>query len=152
MGATVHNQDPMTAQRAGDNFIGLNERTAQLQQADWIASGHTGVAPGALTAFGNALHTVTDRTSPTHAGNQPWHGTQGPGNLWAAGVHVAGESTINAAQMNTAVNAARNAFRQTFGDACGDACGDAFYFMAIQPPRPQLKRKKKDYATDITIT
>jgi hypothetical protein len=27
-----------------------------------------------LAVFGNALHTVTDRTSPAHEGQQPWAG------------------------------------------------------------------------------
>lgn len=36
------------------------------------AQGHSGIAPAALTAFGNALHTAQDRTSPSHQGEQPW--------------------------------------------------------------------------------
>src|SRR5579864_1233649 len=37
-----------------DQFVESNEASARVAQADWIASGHTGVSPNALTAFGNA--------------------------------------------------------------------------------------------------
>jgi hypothetical protein len=55
-----------------DEFIDSQVAKAQQAQADWVSSGHTGLSPLALTAFGNALHTVTDRTSPSHEGEQPW--------------------------------------------------------------------------------
>jgi hypothetical protein len=45
-----------------DQFIDQQVQDAQKAQADWVAQGHTGISPKALTAFGNALHTVTDRT------------------------------------------------------------------------------------------
>jgi hypothetical protein len=97
----------------------------------WIASGHTGVAPGALTAFGNALHSTTDAISPSHAGYQPWYGLVN----WHSPIHGAREQTINQAQMNAAVNAAHSAFRQTFGDY--------LYFLAIQAPPPPQPRPLK---------
>jgi RHS repeat-associated protein len=111
----VHNQDPMQAQQEGDAFIAQNEQNAQQIQADWVAAGNTGIAPGALTAFGNALHTIEDRLSPAHAGNQPWYGTRGARNKARALRHVYQESTINQAQMNAALAAARAAFLRTFG-------------------------------------
>jgi RHS repeat-associated protein len=111
----VHNQDPMAAQAMGDNFIAENESSAEQAQADWIASGNTGIAPTALTAFGNALHTVTDRTSPAHAGNQRWNGTAGVKNKIAALDHIRRELHPTSAQRANAEQAAQNAFFRTFG-------------------------------------
>ena len=93
-------------------FIQGNEQSAQRQQAAWIASGHTGIAPGALTAFGNALPTIEDGTSPAHRGFHPWYGAwPGP----ALG-HVLRESVMFPWQKQNSVDAARQAFLQTFGD------------------------------------
>jgi RHS repeat-associated protein len=108
------NQDPMAAQQMGDNFISQQVQTAQQAQADWEAQGHTGIAPAALTAFGNALHTATDRTSPSHRGNQPWHND--PWYKKRTRDHVAGEATINATDRRAADNAARQLFQRTFGN------------------------------------
>jgi RHS repeat-associated protein len=106
-------QTPSEAEQRGDQFISMNEGTARRIQAEWIASGHTGFAPGALTAFGNALHTITDRPSPPHAGYQPWYGQPWwyPSGLW----HGVREFHISLAQREAAVSAARGAFRETFG-------------------------------------
>ena len=120
----VHNQDPAEAQAEGDAFIAQNEHDAQQIQAEWVAEGNTGIAPAALTAFGNALHTIEDRTSPAHVGNQPWYGTKGIKNKYRALQHVRREATINSAQMRASVAAAQQAFRQTFGDE--------FEWLAIQ--------------------
>jgi len=123
----VNNQDPTQAQQQGDAFIAQNEHDAEQIQADWVAAGNTGIAPAALTAFGNALHTIEDRLSPAHAGNQPWYGTRGARNKLRALRHVYQESTINQAQRNAAIAAARAAFLSTFGNA--------FELMAIQHQR-----------------
>jgi RHS repeat-associated protein len=105
-------EDPGEAQKLGDAFIAQNEHGAEQAQADWIAAGNSGISPKALTAFGNALHTVTDRTSPAHSGNKPWYGWTNP---LASGMHVLREHWINQNQMNAAVAAARNAYLNTFG-------------------------------------
>ncbi len=104
-------QNPQQAEQMGDAFIAQNEHDAKQIQAAWIASGHTGIAPAALTAFGNALHTITDRTSPAHKGNQPWFGI---GNAQAL-AHAARERSNNGTQMKDATSAARSAFLDTFG-------------------------------------
>ena len=111
----VHNQDPMAAQAMGDDFISQNEASAEQAQADCTASGNTGIAPNALTAFGNALHTVNDRTSPARAGNQPWNGTAGMKNKIAAADHIRRELYPTSAQRATAEQVAQNAFLRTFG-------------------------------------
>lgn len=107
------NQSPAEAKQLGDDFIAKNERNAQKIQAAWIASGHTGIAPAALTAFGNALHTITDRLSPAHAGYQPWYGQSkfNPSAWW----HYSREFEMSDDQMQAAVSAAQQAFQQTFG-------------------------------------
>lgn len=51
---------PVNARQNSQDFIQQNEHDAEAIQAAWLASGHTGIAPGALSAFGNALHTITD--------------------------------------------------------------------------------------------
>ena len=38
------------------------------------------------------MHTVMDRTSPAHVGNQPWNGTEGWRNKLAAAEHFRRES------------------------------------------------------------
>jgi RHS repeat-associated protein len=109
-------QSAAEAEGAGDSFIAGNELRAQSAQASWIASGHAGISPNALTAFGNGLHTVTDRTSPAHRGNQPWYGTNGPLNIGRAIQHVAGESVIrNEPAFHSGIQAARQFFFDTFG-------------------------------------
>ena len=55
-----------------ENYIGDQIQAAQEAQANWIAQGHSGFSPLALSAFGNALHTTEDRLSPAHRGEQPW--------------------------------------------------------------------------------
>jgi len=107
------NQDPLVAQQLGDDFISQQVQTAQQAQADWVAQGHTGIAPAALTAFGNALHTVTDRTSPSHKGNQPWYND--PWYNKRTRDHVWGEKTITAAQRAAARNAAQQLLHRIFG-------------------------------------
>lgn len=120
----THNQDPAQAQQEGDAFIAQNEHDAQQIQAEWVAEGNAGIAPAALTAFGNALHTIEDRTSPAHVGNQPWYGTKGLKNKYRALQHVRREATINSSQMKASVATAQQAFRQTFGNE--------FEWLAIQ--------------------
>jgi RHS repeat-associated protein len=123
--------DP-NAEANGDDYIAENEQNAKDLQGEWIASGHTGICPQALTAFGNALHTITDRTSPSHAGNQKWYGKYDPWSL----IHVLRERNINAAQLAAARQAALNAFAQTFGpQAAGDAAVPLISCVTVQGPK-----------------
>jgi hypothetical protein len=106
-------QTPSEAEQAADAFIAKNEHLAQQIQAEWIATGHTGFAPAALTAFGNALHTITDRLSPAHAGYQPWHGqSEWSPSAWR---HFLRESNPWNPNVKASVQAAAQAFQQTFG-------------------------------------
>ena len=123
-------QTASEAEAQSDAFIAQNEHDAARIQADWIASGHSGIAPAALTAFGNALHTIEDRLSPAHAGFQPWYGQS----WWnpSAWRHYLREAHISPAQMNSAVSAARQAFQQTFGTGW-----DEFDLMRLQMQQEQ---------------
>jgi hypothetical protein len=109
----LHKQTVAAAEKLATNFIRDEERDAQQIQAQWIASGHTGISPQALAHFGNALHTITDELSPAHAGFQPWYG-QGK-ETPSAIRHFNHERTITPGEMAANVKAARDAFQTTFG-------------------------------------
>lgn len=99
-----------------DDFIEQNEHNAQDIQADWIASGHTGIAPAALAAFGNAAHTIADEYSPAHQGFQKV-------NHWTIGWHLLRETTLfglHKKQQQDAAGAIQSAFFNTFGTNLGD--------------------------------
>ncbi|MGB8800684.1 MAG: RHS repeat-associated core domain-containing protein [Candidatus Acidiferrales bacterium] len=120
----VHNQsdgttdqDPRLAEELTDQFIMYGEANARALQDAWVASGHDGICPAALTAFGNVLHTITDGTSPAHAGHQPWYGTSTAANALRSLFHVLREQYISKEQLQQAVFAARLAFLATFGFA-----------------------------------
>jgi hypothetical protein len=116
----ANGEDPngsVHAQMDSEEFIKKNEHDAESIQAAWIASGHTGIAPGALTAFGNALHTITDMTSPSHQYYQPWYG-MGLFDLPEAGYHFVREAWPwggNPQRRQNAVLAAQQAFLLVFG-------------------------------------
>jgi hypothetical protein len=108
------NQDPLVAKWMADDYITGQVLEAQQAQADWEATGHTGIAPAALTAFGNALHTTTDRTSPAHQGEQPWRNK--PKYSKETRTHFLRERTATDAQRAVARTAAQNLFYRTFGN------------------------------------
>jgi len=130
-------QNPEEAKKATNAFIQDNERAAQQFQSAFQKSGQPGLSYSALLEFGNALHPVTDRTSPTHtdANGNPmvWPGVPVPGtstftpDMDYARKHAEGESNITDEQMNATVQAAREEFRRTFGDD--------FYKQAIDPSK-----------------
>jgi hypothetical protein len=92
-----------------NDFIEQNEHDAKEIQADWIASGHTGIAPAALAAFGNAAHTIADEYSPAHTGFQKV-------NHWTILWHIARETTLFGLhkKQQQAAGAIQNAFFDTF--------------------------------------
>jgi RHS repeat-associated protein len=102
------------ARQDADNFISQQVAAAQQAQADWEAQGHSGIAPAALTAFGNALHTAQDRTSPSHQGEQPW--ANKPWYSKDTLSHVWRERWPSKDQWSPAQNASRALFQRTFGD------------------------------------
>lgn len=133
------------APEMASEFINSNEQSAEQIQAAWIASGHTGIAPGALYAFGFALHTITDMTSPSHEGFQPWYGEwwRGPLNVAYAAVHLGGEFSISDLRKAQAIKDARNAFRKVFGTMAAFDALDAMapievvtHRIILNPPLP----------------
>jgi hypothetical protein len=120
-GMRAPGQSVAEASKLADNFVQNNQQAAQNQQQRHEAAGGEGLASGALSSFGNALHTVTDSQSPAHQGFQEWKGTEGVGNKVDAAQHYANEANPSQENINTAVNAAQDAFRKTFGDKAADA-------------------------------
>jgi RHS repeat-associated protein len=99
-------QTAEAARAKGDDYI---------QRWEGRAAKQTGFSEG-LSAFGHALHTVTDRTSPAHRGDQVWldvnfgliFGTLGRR-------HTKQEEIISEAEFMKGVNEARSHFLKVFG-------------------------------------
>lgn len=98
----------------GDNYIDSQVQAAQEAQANWIAQGHSGFSPLALSAFGNALHTTEDRLSPAHRGEQPW--ANKPWWHYTTINHFLQEAWRSPDDIRNTDNAARSLFQRTFGD------------------------------------
>ena len=132
-------EDPTVARRAIDQNIQNHEHAAQ--QAQGGTPDHANqINNRAMDEFGQALHTVEDRTSPAHTDRngdpRDWSGIPTtPSEYEAAKQHEAEEANITDEQMNNSVQAARDAFAQTFGQ---NALQDA-----ITPPKQDEKDKKE---------
>ncbi len=113
------------------DFTSSSQKIARNLQAQWLTQGHPGIAPGALSYFGNALHTITDATSPAHFFFQPWTC------FWCtrAAFHWASEQIPSTEDRNNAINQAQAAFRATFGDD--------LYQRAVTP-NVKAQRKPKE--------
>jgi len=130
------------SERSAD-FIVENEHEAEESQQQWLDSGHTGISPAALQAFGNALHTITDETSPSHEGQQEWYGLKSPwawpGDAW----HFLREAcpgsicSGNARRQQDAVDRARTAFW--------------FVFYVMSPDNSSVTTTETDTLPDGTI-
>ena len=112
-------EDPVTASRVIDQNIKNHEEAAKKTQGG-IPESVSQIKPEAMKEFGEALHPVTDRTSPAHTdaeGNpRDWRGIPTtPSEYSAARQHEREEATISPEQMKTAVGAARESFGRTFG-------------------------------------
>ena len=111
----LYDTNPMEAisesEAGGDQFIQGQLAEARTLQAQWTKEGHSGLCPAALTKFGNALHTVQDRTSPSHRGYQPWYGTW----TWRTPIHFFQESWATQATRKPIAQASYDLFMWTFG-------------------------------------
>jgi hypothetical protein len=134
-------ENPAAANRAIDQNIQNHEQAAQRAQGG--APEHANqINNGALDEFGQALHTTTDRTSPTHTdanGNpEVWPGVP-PNPLNGEAdqeiQHIQGEETATPEQFEAAVVAAQQAFKATFGDA-------AFQEASTITPPPEKKKEE----------
>jgi RHS repeat-associated protein len=103
---------------ATNDFIDQNEHDAKEIQAEWLASGHTGISPAALAAFGNAAHTIADEYSPAHQGFQMITGKV------SFGLHLLHELPgvfgFYKKQQQQAAGALQNEFFDTFGSNLGN--------------------------------
>ena len=69
------NQSVKEAAGLAADFIKTNQFTARNEyNLDNMVRHTPGFSEKSLQAFGNALHTVTDMTSPAHEGFQVWNG------------------------------------------------------------------------------
>ena len=116
-------ENPAAANRAIDQNIQNHEQAAQHAQGSTPEHANQ-INNGAMDEFGQALHTVTDRTSPAHTdanGNpRDWNGIPNPlspSEVQAVQQHNAEEATATPEQFETAVVAAQQAFKTTFGNA-----------------------------------
>jgi RHS repeat-associated protein len=148
-GMRARSEKPEDAKNKASEFISQNEGNARRMQNDFEGTGGKGVSKDALGAFGIALHTVTDRTSPAHTDES------GNPKVWDINVnsivgavrtgieikqHNDEESTISPEQIGKAVTEAREAYRTTFGDT--------LLQQAITEPKakpePPTRRRKED--------
>jgi hypothetical protein len=132
-------QSEIVARHAADNFIGLQEQLARKAAPGGCKDGYQKLGGDALWEFGQALHTITDMTSPAHEGFQIWYGPPYPTGITAVDAYRYGNwlryverhhqqetlDVLNAdpIQRKRIIEAARKAFADTFGD-CG-CCSDS---------------------------
>ncbi len=144
-------QSPEAARKQADNFISEHEG-----KANSIATQSGGVTDAALYEMGTALHTVSDRLSPSHMGEQLWTGAGEPGVATAIGgplgtivgagidgvraeMHGGPESTISLDQYHGAIDAERSEYLKTFGQeaftqatGCKQVAGCAYNDSALR--------------------
>ncbi len=100
-----------------------------VSDAAWIqyqyqSGGGKGISDEALARVGEAIHTVTDETSPSHKGFQVWHGADDVVSILEATVHIGRESLhISSSQMNAAVGAAQSIFAEALPEFATQAFG-----------------------------
>ncbi|HEY6333146.1 MAG TPA: hypothetical protein VI756_27735, partial [Blastocatellia bacterium] len=96
---------------------------SNLERAAWLsedAKNTDEIPDSALTAFGKALHTITDGFSPAHAGFQVWYGVSadpifGPALIALAWEHSEREKEIPDPVLQDVIAAVRKAFGDVFG-------------------------------------
>ena len=77
-GMRTPNQSVEEAKKLADDFISGHLRAARDLAPQGCKSGAGKISADALWEFGQALHTITDMTSPAHAGFQIWYGPPYP--------------------------------------------------------------------------
>ena len=96
----------------GASIIFFVARNSHLQQRHENEGGK-GFSDAALSQFALAAHTVSDRTSPSHEGEQVWlNPVTHPNEI---SPHNAGESNATDEQIKAAVEVVRQAFIEAFG-------------------------------------
>jgi hypothetical protein len=113
-------ESPDSANKAINANIQKHEDSARKASGGKEPRHASQIGQGALIEFGQALHTVTDRTSPAHTdsnGNpKVWEGIPtNPEQRKDTQEHVAEESTMSPEQEAETVSVAQDAFKTTFG-------------------------------------
>lgn len=127
-------QSEREARDAADNFIKLHEQNARNLAPKGCEGGYQKISGDALYEFGQALHTITDMTSPAHEGFQIWNGPPYPSLIPGVAIfqaiqyaryvgHHHQQETLDVLKSDPVrferiKQAAREAFAKTFGD-CG---------------------------------
>lgn len=115
-------EDVEKAKQAIDANIQTHLDAAQKAMGGNTPEHAADISDSALKEFGQAQHTVADRTSPAHTDEE------GNPKVWlgiplssveaaSAAAHSKLEERITDEQMNRAVNEVRDLFKRTFGEA-----------------------------------
>jgi RHS repeat-associated protein len=118
-----HHQTVEDAAMQSANYVTAELDAAVQAQLNFEANGGEGRSDDALTHFGHALHTVTDATSPEHAGFQPWYCLM----CYSAYRHHAAEEESATSSLNTDIHArflahlAADNLRQRYEQELADA-------------------------------
>lgn len=119
-------QDPLQAKLDAERFIQTQEFEAQSSIGGRPTAAEN-IPDKSLSAFGKALHTATDATSPAHVDPQgnprPWN----PYSPSAVKQHNAEEAKPTPEQLKKAITAAQQEFKRTYGDT--------LYKKAIEKPK-----------------
>jgi RHS repeat-associated protein len=140
----------MAARRSSD-FINGNINIAKQKQKEFKGSG---VSDEALKAFAEALHTITDMTSPQHEGYQRWQTSSIPfpggtigntartvGDIGSTLMHAAGELGFDFYSQGLAAGATRKAYSNTFGvDMLNQATGGIVLGSENDPTVQEIHR------------
>jgi len=130
-------------------FIEHQLRYARRLQADYDKYAQKKdrgkLSPGALSAFGLALHAVQDMTSPAHEGYQQWNDSvfNTPSHVW----HFLNEAlpvTLGAYRQGFAVGASQQLFAAAFGrQALQKATGGIDFGGANDPTAQEIRRRSE---------
>jgi hypothetical protein len=109
-------------------FVAYNEYMAGKMQKEYNEKGGKGLSDKALDSAGEAIHPMTDKTSPAHTDEKGdprvWDLSSGRnalgvlfGDLLRIRRHNKEEESISLDQMKKAVEEAQESYRRSFGDA-----------------------------------
>ena len=114
------------ARNAANKFISDHEQAARMAYPNGCRDGYGKIPWNALWEFGQALHTLTDMTSPSHEGFQIWHDPPPPPLTEAWAIYAAnhhrketlGKLRGDPTRLKMIKKMVRDEFAKVFGD-CG---------------------------------
>ena len=136
----IPGEDDAAANLAIDRVTQAREEAATRIQKGIVVGNLTDINSKALYELGLGLHTVMDRTSPTHTGpdGKPLPNYGIPTNraeVKALQRHLSGEQQITPAQMDAVVKALRESFEKAFGASAAS--------QAAQHPKEDEAKKRR---------